>query len=53
MTMTARTFCRRRPNVIKVLGSGAAGRMGREAVAALAAEPGIDVVAAVDPLHAG
>jgi len=39
--------------VIKVLVSGAAGRMGREAVAALAAEPDIDVVAAVDPLHAG
>jgi 4-hydroxy-tetrahydrodipicolinate reductase len=53
MKMKSRTFCRRRPNVIKVLVSGAAGRMGREAVAALATEPDIDVVAAVDPLHAG
>lgn len=39
--------------MIRVLVSGAAGRMGREVVAALSAEPDIDVVAAVDPLHAG
>lgn len=39
--------------MIKVLVSGAAGRMGREAVAALSAEPDIQVVAAVDPVHAG
>jgi 4-hydroxy-tetrahydrodipicolinate reductase len=53
MKMEWRTFCKGRPNVIKVLVSGAAGRMGREAVAALSAEPDLDVVAAVDPLHAG
>ncbi|HEY5165678.1 MAG TPA: 4-hydroxy-tetrahydrodipicolinate reductase, partial [Acidimicrobiia bacterium] len=32
---------------------GAAGRMGRTVCAAIAAEPDLDLVAAVDPYHAG
>ncbi len=38
--------------MIRVLVSGAAGRMGREVVRTVAAEPGMAVVAAVDPAHA-
>jgi 4-hydroxy-tetrahydrodipicolinate reductase len=39
--------------MIKVLVSGGAGRMGREVVRAVTAEPDMEVVAVVDPAHAG
>ncbi|MDO8848373.1 MAG: 4-hydroxy-tetrahydrodipicolinate reductase [Coriobacteriia bacterium] len=39
--------------MIRVLVSGAAGRMGREVVRAVLAEDDLELVAAVDPLHAG
>lgn len=39
--------------MIRVLVSGAAGRMGREVVRAVLAEEGCELVAAVDPAHAG
>lgn len=39
--------------MIKVLVSGAAGRMGQEVVKAVGAEPDMTVVAVVDPAHAG
>lgn len=39
--------------MIRVLVTGAAGRMGSEVVRAVSAEPDMEVVAAVDPLHAG
>jgi 4-hydroxy-tetrahydrodipicolinate reductase len=39
--------------MIRVIVTGAAGHMGREVVAAVSAEPDMQVVAAVDPLHAG
>lgn len=39
--------------MIRVLVSGAAGRMGREVVRAVLAEDDLDLVAAVDPAHAG
>lgn len=39
--------------MIKVLVSGAAGRMGREVVRAVLAEDDLELVAAVDPAHAG
>ncbi|GAV31313.1 4-hydroxy-tetrahydrodipicolinate reductase [Coriobacteriaceae bacterium EMTCatB1] len=39
--------------MIRVVVTGAAGKMGREVVRAVTAEPDMTVVAAVDPLHAG
>lgn len=39
--------------MIKVLVSGAAGRMGREVVRAVLAEADLELVAVVDPVHAG
>jgi len=39
--------------MIRVIVTGAAGKVGREVVATVIAEPGMEVVAAVDPLHAG
>lgn len=39
--------------MIRVLVSGAAGRMGREVVRAVLAEDDLELVAAVDPMHAG
>jgi 4-hydroxy-tetrahydrodipicolinate reductase len=39
--------------MIRVLVSGAAGRMGREVVRAVLAEDDLELVAAVDPAHAG
>ncbi|MDP3631094.1 MAG: 4-hydroxy-tetrahydrodipicolinate reductase, partial [Actinomycetota bacterium] len=39
--------------MIRVIVTGAAGKMGREVVAAVSAESGMEVVAAVDPLHSG
>jgi 4-hydroxy-tetrahydrodipicolinate reductase len=39
--------------MIRVLVSGAAGRMGREVVRAVMAEDDLELVAAVDPAHAG
>ncbi|MRS13052.1 MAG: 4-hydroxy-tetrahydrodipicolinate reductase [Actinobacteria bacterium] len=39
--------------MIRVLVSGAAGRMGREVVRAVLAEDDLELVAAVDPVHAG
>ena len=39
--------------MIRVLVSGAAGRMGREVVRAVLAEPDLELVAVVDPAHAG
>lgn len=39
--------------MIRVLVSGAAGRMGSEVVRAVLAEPDLELVAAVDPYHAG
>ncbi|MBA4370412.1 MAG: 4-hydroxy-tetrahydrodipicolinate reductase [Coriobacteriaceae bacterium] len=39
--------------MIKVLVTGAAGRMGRQVVAAVTAQPDMEVVAAVDPMCAG
>jgi 4-hydroxy-tetrahydrodipicolinate reductase len=39
--------------MIRVIVTGAAGKMGREVVAAVSAETDMEVVAAVDPLHAG
>jgi len=39
--------------MIRVLVSGACGRMGREVVRAVSAESDLDLVAAVDPAHAG
>jgi 4-hydroxy-tetrahydrodipicolinate reductase len=39
--------------MIRVIVTGAAGRMGREVLSAVTAEPDMHVVAAVDPLHAG
>lgn len=39
--------------MIKVLVNGAAGRMGREVVRAVLAEDDLELVAAVDPMHAG
>jgi 4-hydroxy-tetrahydrodipicolinate reductase len=39
--------------VIRVGVVGAAGRMGREVARAVTAEPGLELVAAVDPSHAG
>ncbi len=39
--------------MIRVIVTGAAGKMGREVLSAIGAEPDMQVVAAVDPLHAG
>ncbi|MCL4079608.1 4-hydroxy-tetrahydrodipicolinate reductase [Coriobacteriia bacterium Es71-Z0120] len=39
--------------MIRVVVTGASGKMGREVVRAVTAEPDMTVVAAVDPLHAG
>lgn len=39
--------------MIRVIITGAAGKMGREVVAAISAETDMEVVAALDPLHAG
>ncbi|MHB1340204.1 MAG: 4-hydroxy-tetrahydrodipicolinate reductase [Coriobacteriia bacterium] len=39
--------------MIRVAVTGAAGRMGSEVVKAVSAEPDLEVVAAIDPLHAG
>ena len=39
--------------MIRILVSGAAGRMGREVVRAVRAEDDLELVAAVDPMHAG
>ena len=39
--------------MIRVGVFGAAGRMGRTVCEAVAADPALDLVAAVDPLHAG
>ncbi len=39
--------------MIRVIVTGAAGKVGREVVSAVSAEPDMEVVAAVDPLHAG
>ncbi len=39
--------------MIRVIVTGAAGKMGREVVAAVGAETDMEVVAAVDPMHAG
>jgi 4-hydroxy-tetrahydrodipicolinate reductase len=51
--MLCNIWCREAADMIKVLVSGAAGRMGREVVRAVLAEADLELVAAVDPAHAG